>query len=214
MPRPTVSPAEIESSDSALIDVIRREDGLRVKQIAARMGVTATAVRQRLTRLVAHGLVERVLRRRDTPSRGRPSFVYQLTKAGQEETGSNLADLAVALWDEVRTIENTEIRRGLLQRISDRLAGFYSNQIVGDTVRAKMESLVGLLNERDIPFGVETNNELPVLKAYGCPYTELAKKDRTVCSMERMMFAELLGENLRLSGCRLDGESCCTFELS
>ena len=44
------------------------------------------------------------------------------------------------------------------------------------------------------------------------PIPELAEQDRTVCSMERMMFSELLGENVRLSDCRLDGHNCCTFE--
>lgn len=206
--------ASIERSDVAVLDVLRRDGGLRVSELAERMGVTATAVRQRLTRLMGQGLIERVVMRSDVPSRGRPSHLYQLTEKGSQQTGSNFADLAVALWDEVRSISNVEVRRGLLQRISSRLAGLYAEKVVGETARDKMESLVGMLAERDIPFGVEMNSELPVLKAYGCPYTELAEKDRTVCSMERMMFAELLGENLRLSGCRLDGESCCTFELS
>ncbi len=204
----------IPSTDVALLDVLRRDGGLRVAQLSRRMGVTATAVRQRLTRLEGQGLIERMAEQDALPSRGRPSFVYQLTEKGRRDTGSNFADLAVALWDEVRSISNVEVRRGLLQRISGRLAGAYAEHISGDSTQERMQSLAGMLNERDIPFGVETKNELPVLKAYGCPYTELAEKDRTVCSMERMMFAELLGENLRLSGCRLDGESCCTFELS
>ncbi len=209
-----MTPDDIQSSDAALLDVLRRDGGLRVAEIAKRMGVTATAVRQRLNRLMSQELIQRIHIRETAPSRGRPSFVYELSDKGRKQTGSNFADLAIALWDEVRSIKDAEIRRGLLQRISGRLAGLYAGRITGSTSSEKMESLVGLLQERDIPFGVELKNELPVLKAYGCPYTELAEKDRTVCSMERLMFAELLGEDLRLSGCRLDGESCCTFELS
>jgi hypothetical protein len=30
--------------------------------------------------------------------------------------------------------------------------------------------------------------------------------------MERMLFSELVGDNLKLTNCRLDGGSCCTFE--
>jgi predicted ArsR family transcriptional regulator len=75
-----------------------------------------------------------------------------------------------------------------------------------------MESLAEMLRQRQIPFDVETKNELPVLHARACPYPGLAERDRTVCSMERMMFSELLGENVRLSNCRLDGYNGCTFE--
>ncbi len=32
--------------------------------------------------------------------------------------------------------------------------------------------------------------------------------------MERMLFTELLGEQVRLSGCRLDGQACCEFQAS
>ena len=56
------------------------------------------------------------------------------------------------------------------------------------------------------------SNDLPLLQARACPYPDLAEQDRSVCSMERMMFSELVGENLRLSNCRLDGHNCCTFE--
>lgn len=205
----------VESSDSGLINLLRREaDGLRIADIAQRMAVTATAVRQRLNRLMMAGDVERVAARAAEAGRGRPHHVYRLTDQGRQADGSNLADLALALWDEIRSIADVEVRRGLLARLSGRLAGFYLAHVDGDTPREKMDSLASFLTQRDIPFAVETKNELPVLKAYACPYTELAEQDRSVCAMESMLFTELIGERLQLSRCRLDGETCCTFELS
>jgi hypothetical protein len=35
-----------------------------------------------------------------------------------------------------------------------------------------------------------------------------------VCSMERILFSELVGQPMRLSSCRLDGHNGCTFEPS
>ena len=52
--------------------------------------------------------------------RGRPSHRYSLTNKGQrhkERPGNNYADLAGALWTEIRAIQNPDVRRGLLQRI-------------------------------------------------------------------------------------------------
>jgi predicted ArsR family transcriptional regulator len=53
----------------------------------------------------------------------------------------------------------------------------------------------------------------PTLTALACPYPELAERDRSVCAMERMLFADLLGRDVKLAGCRLDGAACCTFEV-
>jgi DeoR family suf operon transcriptional repressor len=55
---------------------------------------------------------------------------------------------------------------------------------------------------------------LPVLTALACPYPELADQDRGVCAMERMLFSELIGTNLRLAECRLDGDQCCRFAMN
>jgi predicted ArsR family transcriptional regulator len=166
-------------------------------------------VRQRLVRLLRQKDVERHAERM---SRGRPVHRYTLTEKGRRRAGANFADLAIALWQEIREIKDPDVRRGLLQRISRRLAALYAGQIHGSSLEERMESLAEVFRERQIPFEVDRTHELPVLRATACPYPELAEQDRTVCSMERIMFSELLGENVRLSNCRLDGHNCCTFE--
>lgn len=200
---------EIVSSDVAILDLLRKRDAMSVAELATCMQVTATAVRQRLNRLMAQGLIDRATMK---SSRGRPSHRYILTTKGQRKTGANFADLAIALWQEIREIKDAEVRRGLLQRISHRLAALYQDGIVGKTIEERMQSIVELFGERQIPFSVERNGDLPILTALACPYPELAEQDRGICAMERAIFSEVLGQDLRLSKCRLDGESCCTFE--
>jgi predicted ArsR family transcriptional regulator len=202
---------EIESSDVALLDLLRKFGPMSVAQLSNAMQVTATAVRQRLMRLLSQSDIERATER---ISRGRPVHRYGLTEKGRRRAGANFADLAMALWQEVREIKDPEVRRGLLARISRRMATLYAGEIRGSTLDERMESLAEMFRERRIPFEVDRTNELPVLRATACPYPELAEQDRTVCSMERILFSELLGENVRLSNCRLDGHNCCTFEPS
>lgn len=199
-------------SDVAILDLLRKREALSVTELSGLLEVTATAVRQRLTRLMAQGYVERTTER---ASRGRPSHAYKLTAAGRRKTGSNFADLAVALWQEVRAIKDADVRRGLLTRISKRLAEDYAGRISGETTVERMQSLAALFREREIPFEVvDVPGELPVLRALACPYPDLAEHDKSICAMERMMFSELVGENVHLDECRLDGATCCTFEPS
>ena len=222
------------NTDRSVMDLLRRCGPMRVADLSAALGVTATAVRQRLNRLMASGMVTRSAvggRAAEEEAagggRGRPSHHYRLTAEGERDTGSNFAELAIALWQEIRQIQDPEVRRGLLERLSKRLASTYAAAIEGESAEERMESLASSLRERDIPFEVgrpsgvadasaEVGKEggLPVLNALGCPYTGLAEQDRSICAMERMLFSELVGRRLTLSRCRLDGESCCTFEMN
>ncbi len=201
---------DIVPSDTAILDLLRKQERLSVTELSEAMEVTATAVRQRLNRLMAQGYVERVVSR---AGRGRPSHQYSLTDKGRRQSGSNFADLAMALWQEVRSIRETEIRRGLLQRISRRMVDLYGDRLSSGTLEQRMDRLVELMGERQLDFEVEHRDGLPVLNALSCPYPELAEMDRGVCAMERAFLAEVLGQDVRLDKCRLDGESCCAFEV-
>lgn len=108
-----------EQSDAGLMDLLRESGTLGVSDLATAMQVTATAIRQRLSRLMAEGLIERQLTK---AARGRPSHRYRLTDKGIRQSGSNFADLAIALWQEIRQIKDPEVRTGLLRRIAQTMA--------------------------------------------------------------------------------------------
>lgn len=200
-----------ESADRTIVDFLRRKGEATVADLVELLGVTATAVRQRLTRLMDQGLVAR---QSEAVGRGRPTHRYSLTPAGVRSAGNNYDLLAQALWDEVRAIDDATVRQGLLKRLSQRLAAIYRDRVDGDSLAGRMGSLAGVLAEQNLPFEFDDSKGLPVLTALACPYPDLAERDRGVCAMEKMMISEALGEGVRLSACRLDGASCCTFEAS
>ncbi len=197
-----------ESSDIGILDLLRKAGPLGVSELSQATQVTPTAVRQRLVRMMAQGLIGRELAR---AGRGRPSHRYGLTDKGRRQTGANFVDLALALWNEIRAIEDAEVRRGLLQRVAKRMADAYGDQITGSTTAERMQSVSRLFAERNVPFDVDDSGALPVLTALACPYPELAEQDRGICALERMMFSEMVGDRLRLAECRLDGDECCRF---
>jgi predicted ArsR family transcriptional regulator len=198
----------IEASDRAMLDCLRREGAVTISALVAEMNVTATAVRQRLQRLMADGLIERKTERK---GRGRPNHRYSLTEKGERSAGNNFADMATVLWEEIKSVEDPAVRRGLLKRIAGRFVERYRGNVSGNTLGERMNALAGVMAERQIPFTVDESKSLPVLTALACPYPELAKADRGVCTMEKLMLSEILGESVQLSECRLDGATCCTF---
>lgn len=214
-------------SDTELIELLRKRGPLSVSQIASARQVTATAVRQRLNRLISEGLIRKD--RNDANGRGRPSHRYELTdkalhKAGNNFGGNNFGDLATILWQEIRAVQDPEVRKGLIKRLASSMAAMYADRVEGNTVAERMDSLRRLLAERDVRFEVKKSTTgLPILEAVQCPYPQLAAIDRGICAVEKMVFDELLGGNVRLSQCRFDGrgelvgaaageEVCCRFE--
>lgn len=199
-----------ELTDQAMVDFLRRRPAVCIAELVDFAGVTATAVRQRLSRLMKQGFVHREAEA--SVGRGRPTYRYSLTEKGVRSAGNNYEQLVPALWEEIRAIGDPQVRRGLLKRLAERMARSYRDQIGGESVQQRMESLARLMSARQVPFEVDASEQLPVLTALACPYPEIAEQDRGVCAMEKMLFSEILGQGVRLSACRLDGDDCCSFE--
>lgn len=215
------------SSDAALIELLRVESSLGIGHMAEALGVTATAIRQRLDRLMRQGIICRETVASGTAQaaqsahgqsrrsgRGRPAHVYSLTEKGRRTSGDNFRDLSLVLWREIRQVRDPAIRQGLIARVGSAMAGMYRDRMTGDTAAERLESVAGLLRERRLSCDVQQGDAeggLPVLTAYACPYPELAEQDRGICAAERIMLQELVGSSVQLSECRLDGAACCKF---
>jgi predicted ArsR family transcriptional regulator len=201
-----------ENSDRELLDLIRRHGPLTVTEMAERSGVTGTAVRNRLSRLLGSGLVER---RAEHGSRGRPRHRYQASVEAHKRLGQNYADLAVALWEEMMgTVEDRKLRRLLFTRLTDRLAEVYRSKLTGEEWEGRLVQLSHMLHDRGVEAEVARDDAgLPTaLRQHSCPYYELAESDRAICALERKMLEKVLGRALRLSQCRLDGDRSCDFQ--
>jgi predicted ArsR family transcriptional regulator len=199
---------EAPNSDADLLDLLRIAGPLRVSEMAEALEVTPTAVRQRLARLMSQSLVQREAVR---SGRGRPRHQYWLTEKGLRLTGSNFTDLALTLWRELRAMGDPESRREILRRIAKGLAEKYADQIRGTTANERMHALKDLLAQRRIPATVQESGGRSVLTTHACPYPNLADHDKSVCTMERLLFSELVGRDVDLAKCRLEGDPECQF---
>lgn len=180
-----------------------------MQEVCAELGVTATAVRQRLGRLQGAGFVTRELVR---SGRGRPHHAYRVSELGLRELGDNYVDLALILWREVQRISVPEVRAGVMDRVQHAFAERYGRRVAGGTLAERMHSLQGALAEQGFDVEVADGQDgLPILREHNCPYLELAEEDKGICEMEQAVFRQVLGTDVRLVQCCLDGHSCCEF---
>jgi predicted ArsR family transcriptional regulator len=217
----SASPRSIESADDRFLRQLRRCEPCTVQQLCAALEVTATAVRQKISRFQSAGYIERETIRGE---RGRPYHVYRLTVAGVRQLGDDYGELARILWKELRGIEDAEIRDRLLGRIRTSLVERYridrsaaaASTPGSETLVDRFEQLRTVLAregfEVEVDLPADGDDALPVLREHVCPYHELAAADRSLCDLEQSVFGEILGVPLTLSRCCQDGDSYCEFE--
>ena len=210
----TSLPYELRSVDRELLIAMRDGEALGMGELTERLGVTATAVRQRIERLLELGLIDR---EKVVAGRGRPTYQYRLTVVGHRRAGANSSELADALWREILSMEDESVRDRLLASVAARLGRQFASQVSADeessTFESRMQKLSEMMAARHMVAEVSHSGELPVLDIGACPFPSLtdASEDRAMCRLEEQMISEALGQPVHLSSCRLDGDACCQF---
>lgn len=201
--------ANLESNDRQFLDQLHRLDGGTVQEICDEIGVTATAVRQRLTRLQGLGFIAREAIR---SGRGRPHHVYRVTEEGLRELGDNYADLAMILWNEVKNIEQPDVRARVLERVQGAFVDRYGRYVQAGSLQERFSQLRQALVERGFDVEIDNSGPLPILRENNCPYLEMADHDPSICELEREVFQRVLGTDVELTQCCLEGSHCCEFQ--
>lgn len=205
---------DIRSVDRQLLMAMRRGDSFAIGDLIDVLGVTATAVRQRIERLLETGLIER---EKVVAGRGRPTYSYHLTVGGHRAAGANSVELADAMWREIMAIEDAVVREQLLSAIASRLGRQFASELAVDgsevSLAERIEKLSQMMVARHMATEVSHDGNLPVLDIGSCPYPSLTdvSVDRAMCKLEERMISEALGTPVHLSSCRLDGDACCQF---
>lgn len=182
-----------------------------IKDVAADLGVTTSAVRLHLTQLQASGAIRADKVREGV---GRPYYVYSVTPQAHNLFYKDYGDLARILLEEVALTQGPDALQGVLRRVADRLADVYRDQVWGQELADRVRAWAELLDRRGVSVEFESTETGYVLREYGCPYQNVAAENRAVCEMERQVMARLLESGVRLTHCVLDGHRECQFTIA
>jgi len=203
--------ATIDAKDREILQHLQRNGGANVQELCDLLGVTRNAVRQRISRLEASGLLSS---EQESQSRGRPKNVYQVTADGLHSLGEDYRELAVVLWEAIVGLEDSTARQQLISQVRDRLADRFRRKLT-ETYSAD-QRLDQLADEmKSSGFNVESDHSaaLPILRETNCPFPMLADVDETICQVEREVLEQVLGAPVAFKNRCRDGHHCCEFEV-
>ncbi|HAV34400.1 MAG TPA: transcriptional regulator [Planctomycetaceae bacterium] len=205
------SMAAIDTRDREILEYLHQSEGVDVQSLCDLLGVTRTAVRQRISRLEAAGLIVSELQGQ---SRGRPRNVYRVTAEGLHALGENYRQLAVVLWEAITGFEDEAVRMRLLGRVRDVLAERFRRQLGNcENLDDRLDLLASEMKSSG--FNVESDHQggLRILRETSCPFPMLAEVDDAICQVERQVLEQVLGAPVEVrSRCR-DGHGCCEFQV-
>jgi len=192
-----------------IVEYLQRQGSATIKELEDLLGVTTNAVRQHLTTLQGEGFIER---RAVHAGVGRPHHAYFTTPKVQELFACQCDDLALTLLQEVFQLEGQERALVLLDRVGTRLAGKYASTVRSSLLQERVGELAGTLNGNGVLSDARMKDDNTFeLRTYNCPFHELAQEHREICEMDTNMISKVLGSDVNLSACMLDGHAGCTF---
>jgi len=203
---------DTESPAWQVVEYLQRHASATVKELEQVLGVTSTAVRQHLAGLQAAGYVARSTVNAGV---GRPYYVYSATEEARKLFDCHCDDLALTMLEEMFDMVGPENVSQLLKRVSGRLADRYVGAVKSPALLKRVQEMAGVLGRLGVLTDVvPQDGSTIILKTYNCPYHELAQEHRQICDMDQEMMQQILGHDVALNACIMDGDGGCSFTVS
>lgn len=203
--------APIDSRDREILEYLHRHHGATTQALCDELGVTRTAIRQRIARLEATELVSA---EKQSQTRGRPKNIYKVTADGLHSLGEDYRELAVVLWESIVGLEDSDVKTQLISQVQNRLADRFRQKLTeASTLEKNLDELASEMKASG--FNVESDHSaaLPILRETNCPFPMLADVDETICQVERNVLEQVLGAPVEFKNRCRDGHHCCEFEV-
>lgn len=197
------------STRNVLLTMLKTGGSLTVGDMAARLGITAMAVRRHLHALQRDGIVSaRAVRQ----SVGRPMYRYALTEQSDTLFPRNYHQLALDLLEQLDEGRESEAVGRFFQKRKQKLIGKYSDAVSGDSLSDKVERLAAIQNAGGYMADWESGSGGHyVINEYNCPIAHVASKYTQACDSELELFEELLDAHVERVECLAKQGVVCKY---
>jgi predicted ArsR family transcriptional regulator len=187
--------------------LLEQKDGLSVDELATRLGITRTAVREHLAGLERDRIVTPAASRPSTG--GRPSRPYALTERGHALFPKHYDLLARLLIEDLAERGEENVGEALAT-MGTRLAARMKGEVAGSTLAERGASVARLMNG----LGYEASfraGDAPMIEALNCVYHDLAAGNPTICALDLALVGGLAEAEVEHRSCMARGDNACTF---
>jgi predicted ArsR family transcriptional regulator len=206
---------ELTDTKRAIIDRLKRSDGVTPAELAGPLGLTEAAVRQHLAALGEMGFVQSTL---GAPvGRGRPATLWRLTDLARELFPDRHADLTVELIGAVRaTLGEQALEQIIEHRTIQQLAVYRARIDRGRPLGERVRALASQRSAEGYVAEVLAHGDGAfTLIEHHCPVCAAAQSCQGLCRAELELFRAALGDDCSVERTQhvLSGGSRCAYEV-
>jgi predicted ArsR family transcriptional regulator len=194
-----------------ILHLLRRLGGLTAAQLAAKLGISASGVRQQLALLGAKALVTA---RPSPQGPGRPTHVYELTAEADEEFPKAYEQVALSVLEAAADVGGPELVTRLLVRRRAKLLERLAGEVAGLPPAEQVFRIAAIQEARGYFAHAERDNGRLRLIQRNCPLLEVAKEYPQFCAAESQLYAEATGQAVRRVSSQAEGAPQCCFEFT
>jgi DeoR family suf operon transcriptional repressor len=205
--RTAVAPHGYKGLRGEILVALKLAQTLTAKELAARFGLTANALRRHLKELENEGVVRY---QREVRGVGGPVFAYSLTDSG-EALFPRAYDVALAeILEAVREQQGDEGIVELFRRRWNLIAERARPELMQLPLAERSARLAELLTSMGY-MAESTGGALPVITEHNCAIRLIAERFPEVCAAEERFIADLLGAPVTRQAHIAKGANCCEY---
>jgi predicted ArsR family transcriptional regulator len=204
--------AEIGKSQKlAIVNKLKRTQGLSVKELAALLKMSYMGVKQHCIDLHRDGYLD-TWRRPKTEGRGRPDMVYRLTQRAHELFPVASNTTTIELLDSARELYGPASAEKLLFLVFQKKAARFAERVKGDTAAERAKWLARLRDKDGHMADLQADDGLRIVESHS-PMLDLLRAYPIIARLEEEMFARVLKTPVRREETTLAGLYSCTFHI-
>ncbi|MHB1613476.1 MAG: helix-turn-helix transcriptional regulator [Actinomycetes bacterium] len=207
----TAGPVVDDGARSRVARVLHEDGPSTAAVVAARLGLTPTAVRRHLEPLLAEGLVavraSRVLPGR---GRGRPARVFALTDAGRHAFFHAYDDLALHALRYLSAVEGPAAVAGFAQARAEELLGGRRDAMRDLALPERVHEVTAILAGDGYAATVRRAPGGDQICQHHCPVEHVAAEFPELCQAETAAIASVLGTHVQRLATIAHGDGVCT----
>lgn len=192
-------------SSRQLIEHLKQGGPATIREIRAALGLSETAVRHQLTRLMQQGWLTQEQRRE---GKGRPATVYRLTQASEGLFPKRYPELLDAVLGQA---EAEGLMGRLMEGVAEGMAAELRRKLAGLEGSAKLAALLEYMDYGDMLGQLEETPSGWELKAYNCLYYATGQRFEAVCDLPAQVIGRATGLEAERPFCQRDGKRACHF---
>lgn len=198
----------------AILDILKQEGAQDSKSLAARLEVTAMAVRQHLYALQDEKLITYTEMPRP---KGRPAKMWELTPAANKFFPDGNSELLVNMIDLIGDLYGEDGLTKLIQtRSANQLVEYKKQLKPTDSLEKKLHTIAKIRTDEGYMAEIQAQDDGSYLLIENhCPICAAAQTCRKFCTAEQVLFQRLLGHEaiVQRSEYILDGDRRCVYEV-